>query len=170
MGSDDYSFKRPGAVPFKWEIKPGLPKLQHQHQEQDHDQHNLSLPSPKLTPPPSWFNVFSPEDPCSRSIRRTHSARFERSNSLPLSCFLSPSLRPFSSGKMNRKHGVEPNYGSDLQRSLSSRSLRSLFYDSVPSSSSISNNQSLNRTVSKAGWAGFGPLLLSLVTRGLDSE
>ncbi|OIW04508.1 hypothetical protein TanjilG_13890 [Lupinus angustifolius] len=169
MGSDDYSFKRPGAVPFKWEIKPGVPKPQHHHQHNhDDDQHNLSPPSPKLTPPPSWSHVFSPEDPCSRSAPRTPSARFDRSNSLPLSCFLSPSLRRLSSGKMNRKHVVEPNYGSDLQRSLSARSLRSLFYDSMSSSSSLSNNQSLNRTVSKGGWAGFGPLLLNLVTRGLD--
>ncbi|CAL0315482.1 unnamed protein product [Lupinus luteus] len=162
MGSDDYSFKRPGAVPFKWEIKPGVPKPQ-----QDHEQHNLSPPSPKLMPPPSWSH-FSPEDHCSRPASRTPSARFDRSNSLPMSCFLSPSLRRFPSGKMNRKNAVEPNYGLDLQRSLSVKSLRSLFYDSMSSSSSMSNNQSLNRTVSKGGWAGFGPLLLNLVSRGLD--
>lgn len=30
----DDSFKKPGAIPFKWEIKPGVPKLQHHHKNQ----------------------------------------------------------------------------------------------------------------------------------------
>ncbi|XP_022768126.1 POU domain, class 6, transcription factor 2-like [Durio zibethinus] len=52
MAVDD-SFKKPGAVPFKWEIRPGVPKVQQQQK-----QHEQSLPQkqkpqkPKQPPPP----------------------------------------------------------------------------------------------------------------------
>ncbi|XAR62830.1 hypothetical protein NMG60_11017726 [Bertholletia excelsa] len=42
MAVDD-SFKKPGAVPFKWEIRPGVPKFQHHRQQ----------PSPSPSPSPS---------------------------------------------------------------------------------------------------------------------
>ncbi|KAK7275615.1 hypothetical protein RIF29_16735 [Crotalaria pallida] len=176
MGSDDYSFKKPGSVPFKWEIKPGVPKPQHhhhQHHDHDHDQRNFSSPTSPLR-----SNVFSPEDLLhSRSFRSTHSVqsdqwRLDRSNSMPLSYFLSPSLGRMHSEKMNRKPAVdEPNYRSDpLRRCLSMRSFLSRFRDSLSKSpSSMLSNQTPNRTVRKrGGWAGFGPLLLSFVTRGSD--
>ncbi|KAF8031216.1 hypothetical protein BT93_D0426 [Corymbia citriodora subsp. variegata] len=44
----DESFVKPGAVPFKWEIRPGVPKIQHHRHRQ-----------PPLPPPPGPL----PEDP-----------------------------------------------------------------------------------------------------------
>ncbi|KAJ4952566.1 hypothetical protein NE237_029398 [Protea cynaroides] len=43
------SFRRPGAVPFKWEIQPGVP---------NHNQPSIE-PSPKLTPPPAGAGIYS---------------------------------------------------------------------------------------------------------------
>ncbi|CAN1240189.1 hypothetical protein LINGRAPRIM_LOCUS2635 [Linum grandiflorum] len=49
----DDSFKKPGAVPFKWEIRPGVPKLHQQY-------HNSPLqPQKHLSPPP----LVSPSSP-----------------------------------------------------------------------------------------------------------
>ncbi|MFQ6639824.1 hypothetical protein Gotur_016137 [Gossypium turneri] len=55
MAVDD-SFKKPGAVPFKWEIRPGVPKLQQRelssHKEKQQKQRQ---PPPPLPPPASPF-------------------------------------------------------------------------------------------------------------------
>ncbi|KAG6786130.1 hypothetical protein POTOM_007724 [Populus tomentosa] len=45
----DDSFKKPGAVPFKWEIRPGVPKIQQQQLQQKQQKKPPTLPSP---PPP----------------------------------------------------------------------------------------------------------------------
>lgn len=78
MAIDD-SFKKPGAIPFKWEIRPGVPKVHQQKQslplvdhhrsfvlleneiEQSRD-HNRSFPTTpqKLTPPPAVKSYFQP--------------------------------------------------------------------------------------------------------------
>lgn len=156
MDLDD-SFKKPGAVPFKWEIKPGVPKPQ--QQQQCHNQPNHS---PKLRPPPSRSFVFSPEDPWTRPTPvLSDKWRFDRSNSLPTSCFLSPLL---PSGKMNRKAVDEPDYKWDLRRSLSLGKCYSPLGDSMSSSSSVWSNRSSPRPVRNDRWTGFGPLFLSFVT------
>ncbi|KAI3464545.1 hypothetical protein Pfo_021208 [Paulownia fortunei] len=101
----DDSFKKPGAVPFKWEIRPGVPKLQNpqapvhdhhfqfefrkQHQRKQHAQqkqspvsiHNHPFPKapPKLKPPPAGFYFQPPMEPRTHSFRsssRTCSHRF----------------------------------------------------------------------------------------------
>ncbi|KAJ6685366.1 SERINE/ARGININE REPETITIVE MATRIX PROTEIN 1 [Salix purpurea] len=79
METDD-SFKKPGAVPFKWEIRPGVPKIQQQLQQQK----ELSSPSPpfshprpsttqvqkqKLKPPPAGSMFLPPSEPCAQSFR-----------------------------------------------------------------------------------------------------
>ncbi|XVF64508.1 hypothetical protein PTKIN_Ptkin09bG0175100 [Pterospermum kingtungense] len=46
MAIDD-SFKRPGAIPFKWEIRPGVPKLQQQEQSPQKQQKPKPKPKPK---------------------------------------------------------------------------------------------------------------------------
>lgn len=174
LGMGDYSFKKQGAIPFKWEIKPGVPKHPQQQQErQQHYEQNRSpssssseFPSPKLTPPPSMSYVFSSVEPWStRSFRSTppvRSGRWQfdrpitaRPNSVPPSgCFLSPFLKRLSKWKKvgrNRKPMVEPEYdGSDMETlsvwSVSSGKLLS----------PLPSNQS--SVVSHAGWVGSGPL------------
>ncbi|KAI4366602.1 hypothetical protein MLD38_022462 [Melastoma candidum] len=66
----DESFKRPGAVPFKWEIRPGVPKLHPPTSSSS----SSSLLSPDILkpPPPSSANFSPPPDV------RTHSFRSPR--------------------------------------------------------------------------------------------
>ncbi|XWS15156.1 hypothetical protein CRYUN_Cryun35bG0070100 [Craigia yunnanensis] len=60
MAVDD-SFKKPGAVPFKWEIRPGVPKVQQQQKQQEQSlpqkqkQQKQKQPPPPLPPPASPF-------------------------------------------------------------------------------------------------------------------
>ncbi|KAM3305853.1 hypothetical protein P3S67_012722 [Capsicum chacoense] len=97
----DESFKKAGAIPFKWEIRPGVPKLQHSHQPispsldhhrplskvdepQEVTEKNQSRPIPetqrKLRPPPAAsFNFQSPNvEPRTRSFRSVPRARSDR--------------------------------------------------------------------------------------------
>lgn len=147
MAVDD-SFKKPGAVPFKWEIKPGVPKT-HQHQNhqqkripppspprqptrvQAYNHHRSSeMPSPKLKPPPagSYCYVFSPVDSRTGSFRsspriRSDRWRFDlpllsRPESVSTGCFLSPLLRRMPSKKKTRKPLIEPEPESDYISNL----------------------------------------------------
>ncbi|KAK8692209.1 hypothetical protein V6N13_075683 [Hibiscus sabdariffa] len=100
MAVDD-SCTKPGAVPFKWEIRPGVPKLQQQQKQRQPppphlpppaspfiNQRQRSLPSPppgppnpkqKLKPPPAGsYNILSPE-PRTHSFRSTPRARSDSS-------------------------------------------------------------------------------------------
>ncbi|XP_016434261.1 uncharacterized protein LOC107760685 [Nicotiana tabacum] len=91
----DDSFTQPGAIPFKWEIRPGVPKLPHSHEPITTDHHrplakqeempmNQSRSFPetprKLRPPPAaGFNFHSPfAEPRTRSFRSAPRARSER--------------------------------------------------------------------------------------------
>lgn len=91
--TDDESFKKPGAVPFKWEIRPGVPKIRtdrqyHRHgkhqelqghgDEEETDSKQSLSPPRKLKPPPSGFQFFPREEPRSRSLRSAPRARSER--------------------------------------------------------------------------------------------
>ncbi|KAJ4838350.1 hypothetical protein Tsubulata_026399 [Turnera subulata] len=97
-GRDD-SFKKPGAVPFKWEIRPGVPKIQ-QHQKKplpplsppilpspsppfNNTHRRLPSPTPprqKLKPPPPGSIFLPSPEPRSSSFRSSTpaSARSER--------------------------------------------------------------------------------------------
>ncbi|KAE8701784.1 ATPase family associated with various cellular activities (AAA) [Hibiscus syriacus] len=142
MAVDD-SCRKPGAGPFKWEIRAGVPKLQHQQQKQRQPPPQLppltsafinqrSSPSPppgppqqKLKPPPagSYYNL-SP-DPRTHSFRSTPNARSEISRfnqptrikpeCVSPGCFPAPLLRRTRSNKRTRKLKPESNYVSDLQ-------------------------------------------------------
>ncbi|KAH7663687.1 hypothetical protein IHE45_14G072500 [Dioscorea alata] len=47
----DESFKKPGSIPFQWEIEPGIPK-------ENNNINHARLPSiPKLSPPPSLLSL-----------------------------------------------------------------------------------------------------------------
>ncbi|KAK3003867.1 hypothetical protein RJ639_019590 [Escallonia herrerae] len=109
----DGSFKKPGSIPFKWEIRPGVPKVQeHQDQQQqspgyyhhysfvqqeqqqkqkeklsDHDRSFPSTPQ-KLRPPPGGLYFPSPPEHQNRSSRstlqsRSQSLRRDRPNLSP---------------------------------------------------------------------------------------
>ncbi|CAL1362489.1 unnamed protein product [Linum trigynum] len=77
----DESFKKPGAVPFKWEIRPGVPKLQHHHhQNKQHPPLPKKLSPPALSPPSSQPSFII-------TSRSAHSSpRISRSSSI----FLTP--------------------------------------------------------------------------------
>lgn len=161
MDDDDDLFKKPGAVPFKWEIKPGVP-ISHQTTES---------PSPKLRPPPAGSYPFSPVEPRTHSFRsvprfRSDRWRFDRPllsrpESVSSGCFFSPFLRRLQRRKTVPKRVTEPenepDYASELETlsrwSLSSRKSLSPFRVSTTSSSSVASSP---RPVSDAEWAGFG--------------
>ncbi|KAL5075689.1 hypothetical protein RYX36_014673 [Vicia faba] len=160
VAMEDASFKKPGAVPFKWEIKPGLP-IPHHH-------HNPESPSFRLKPPPLTGSYkLSPVEPRTRSFRsnskvRSNRWKFER----PLlsqpeivtssGCFFSPFLKRLRSKKTVPKRVVEPDYASEVdaigRRSLSSTKSHSPFRRSTVSSSVASSPQ----PVGDVEWAGFG--------------
>ncbi|KAI4307242.1 hypothetical protein L6164_030449 [Bauhinia variegata] len=144
MAVDD-SFKKPGAVPFKWEIKPGVPRVQHQQQKcaaplasqpqpprlQPDNHHRLSeLPSsPKLKPPPAGRYAFpSPVEPRTRSFRstprvRSDRFRFEqplisRPDSVSTGCFFSPLIGRISSKRVIRRPMIEPEDDDDYTSGL----------------------------------------------------
>ncbi|XP_028757575.1 uncharacterized protein LOC114716700 [Neltuma alba] len=182
MAVDD-SFKKPGAVPFKWEVKPGVPRAQQNHprpksmplsspppmspsRAQSFDRRRSSeLSSTKLRPPPAGYYMFSPVEPRAKSFRsspriRSERWRFERPllarpESVSTGCFLSPLLRRMTSRKKPQKPVVLSDYTSDLE--TSSKSL-SPFHDSRTSCSSSRSNMSSPRPRSDPewAWAGYG--------------
>ncbi|KAK9945862.1 hypothetical protein M0R45_011356 [Rubus argutus] len=144
MAIDDYDFTKPGAVPFQWEIRPGVPKIQHQKQAV------AAPPSPQpcdynlspLKPPPSGTLFVPPEEPRTQSFRSGAATR-TRGRVVLERC-------------PNPHTKSEPDYTNDLETlsrwSISSR--KSLL--SPTSMSSYSSYQSSPRPVSDAEWAGFG--------------
>lgn len=143
----DDSFKKPGAIPFKWEIRPGVPKLHHQspspqqspsfnlrrsllqHHEQQKQQsfnHHRSCPTTpiKLSPPPSGFH-FRPPPPEPRS-RSTPRGRPDRSIFAPPdnvgsgSCFPSPLvlIRRKGDKKRSRRPKPESDFEPDYTSDL----------------------------------------------------
>lgn len=129
MNIDD-SFKKPGAVPFKWEIRPGVPKVRNQPKQ----------PTPVIKPPPARSYFTLPLEPQRR---------------VPGQPDIVSSGGCFPSPKRVKKRNVldyyEPKYSSDLGTpSFSSR--RSLSSFSSPFGSSVSDS----RATSDAEWATFG--------------
>ncbi|KAJ4966565.1 hypothetical protein NE237_018414 [Protea cynaroides] len=179
----DESCRQPGAVPFKWEIQPGVPKPQ---------QHQSSIkPSPKLRPPPAGagknyyyypppLELGSLSTPSKSRLRsrsgrlKSDRVRFDRPNSVEVvsgsaGCFL-PLLKRKGDNKKNGKTESvttsEIDYSSDLEtlarRSMSTRKMLSPFRDSVSSSSffgspsPFSSARSSPRAAGDAEWAAFG--------------
>ncbi|XP_040951104.1 uncharacterized protein [Gossypium hirsutum] len=147
------SFIKPGAVPFKWEIRPGVPKQpQNPKQQPPNNQRsspNLSgplCPPQKLKPSPAGSYLLLTSEPQTHSFRstpRSHSERwrFDRPVQVHLECvshgcFPSPLLR--RKGSKRRSQKSEPDYVSDLETLsrwlVSSRKSLSPFYGSPVSS------------------------------------
>ncbi|KAK7282701.1 hypothetical protein RIF29_11684 [Crotalaria pallida] len=164
------SFKKPGAVPFKWEVKPGVPIISHHHN--NHQKPWAKLPEPPSPkPPPAGSYLFSPGEPRSGSFRstpRVRSDRFRfnrpllsRPESVSSGCFFSPFLRRLKSKKTIPKRVTEPenesSYSLDLEMlsrcSFSSRKSISPFRISTTSSSSVASSP---RPIGDTEWAGFG--------------
>ncbi|XP_071709969.1 uncharacterized protein [Rutidosis leptorrhynchoides] len=151
MATDD-SFKKPGSVPFKWEIRPGVPKPLNHHQPPSN---RLSLKPPPSSPTSFHF-------PSSR----THSSHYHnrkpimgRTEVVSLGCF---QPRKVYSQKKSNKLRVDPTYKTDLetlsQWSMLTKKSGSPFRDSPLSTSSFSSYRSspLMANVSDAEWAGYG--------------
>ncbi|CAM8999660.1 unnamed protein product [Rhodiola kirilowii] len=110
-----YPYKQPGSVPFKWEIRPGVPKLHHNPKPSPPTISTTrrvvsSSPQPKLKPPPAKNSSYPQEDRPIRSFRsdpRTRSAlssprihserRLAGPEVVAPGCFPSPSKRVQSS-------------------------------------------------------------------------
>nr|XP_009414613.1 PREDICTED: uncharacterized protein LOC103995688 [Musa acuminata subsp. malaccensis] len=78
MGIDD-SFKRPGSIPFKWEIQPGVPK----HGDDTMITASPNVVTPKLSPPPSMHAAGTSSSPSPSSYQAFSS----------LGCFPASSIR-----------------------------------------------------------------------------
>ncbi|XP_023525665.1 uncharacterized protein LOC111789202 [Cucurbita pepo subsp. pepo] len=160
MDVDEF-YRQPAAVPFKWEIKPGVPRNHHRlhpfptHSPQQHK---------KLKPPPA---VTATQFHRSSNSLRTRSDRWSSTQSklaqpeqVLVGCFSSPLPNRKATKIVNRK--PEPDYASELETlprwSVSSKKSISPFRNSVSSSpsSSRSSYQSSPRPTSDSEWAGFG--------------
>lgn len=162
----DDSFKKPGSVPFKWEIQPGVPKLltTQTQTEKKHQRKQKQQPFPekpaKLKPPPAGLCFQPPIEPRTRtrsagSSPRTFSYRAGLAQPDVVSsarCF------PSSLGKLkNENRGgslislPRPEYYSDLETSS-----RWSFSSRKSVSPSIPVDGSSPRPVFDAEWAGFG--------------
>ncbi|XP_050212473.1 proline-rich receptor-like protein kinase PERK9 [Mercurialis annua] len=143
--SVDESFKKPGSVPFKWEIRPGVPKTQLQKQLTPpalpspslpfNRRHPPSSPSPlpitqpqqklKLKPPPAGFIFIPPVEPRTCSFQSAPRSRSERwwfdqparvsPECVSHGCLPSPLLKRKGSKRRTRTRPPEPDYVSDLE-------------------------------------------------------
>lgn len=170
----DDSFRKPGAVPFKWEIRPGVPRIQEppsldnyqfEFKLRNHKQSHSKTPSPetpsRLKPPPAGYYFQSSSlEPRTRSFR-SNSKRFR----LPglarpdvvssAGCFPSPmsKRRTVKKGTVDPVSTPEPGYYSDLEIGLSRR----LSVSSRKSGSPLSYSYRASpRPVGDSDWAGFG--------------
>ncbi|KAL1543804.1 hypothetical protein AAHA92_20731 [Salvia divinorum] len=168
----DDSFKKPGSIPFKWEIRPGVPKpqtqpgrrqfesgseKQHQRKQRVASIHNEPFQETprKLKPPPAGLCFQPPMEPQTRtrSIRsspRTLSDRVSYPGPdvvITAGCFPSP-RKPKNVKGARSVPG--PDYYSDLEISsrwsVSSRKTVPTLSPSTPSP----------RPDSDAEWAWFG--------------
>nr|GMD52179.1 F-box only protein 11-like [Ipomoea batatas] len=174
----DGSFKKAGTVPFKWEIRPGVPKCHgsdllqlkyREEEEQDEGQppSNHSRPdlhTPRMLRPPPAGRLYYQPTPAEprlgsfRSALRTRSERyrFDLSGiSQPVGgCFPSPLLKRRTAKALPEP---EPDYCSDLETlprwSASSRKSVSPFSPQSPFLSSFSSNESSSpRPVCEPFW------------------
>ncbi|GFP89837.1 hypothetical protein PHJA_001127500 [Phtheirospermum japonicum] len=167
----DDSFKKPGSVPFKWEIRPGVPKTQNP-QTPSGDPHfgygsRQQHQRKQLKPPPagSYFRPphFEPRPDSFRSPQHTRSRRFGLSGLAqpdivsPTGCFPSPLVKTKNAGKRSGGPRSRPEYDYYSDPDIPSPwSVSSRKSTASPSSFSFASSQSSPRPVSDAVWAGFG--------------
>ncbi|CAA7047839.1 unnamed protein product [Microthlaspi erraticum] len=126
MVDGDDSFKRPGAVPFNWEIRPGVPKTR--NPQPDDPVSTLLQPPKKLHP--LRLKPFPPSNQPSPSPSSSSSSVSSISKTRPVSPFAPPSsfkLKP--SPDSDSSHSLrppEPYWRSSSPTSRRWRSLKSL--------------------------------------------
>ncbi|KAL2497181.1 hydroxyproline-rich glycoprotein family protein [Abeliophyllum distichum] len=182
----DGSFKKPGAIPFKWEIRPGVPKPRqpqeplyeprsgsflpkHHHEPplqppSNHKSPYCDTPTRKLRPPPAGFYFQPSIEPRSKSFRARSQRILARPECVsPSGCFPSPLVKRKNEKKNVYKFefqpGTEQDYNSDIETvsRWSVSSRKSLSpFRDSPMSSSFSSYQSSPRLMVDADWAGFG--------------
>ncbi|XP_010521279.1 PREDICTED: uncharacterized protein LOC104800214 [Tarenaya hassleriana] len=108
MAITDDSFKRPGAVPFSWEIRPGVPKTPSPHPDNLNHLRLSSSPQPLHPPPP----------PPALSERWL----LLRPNRVRPGCF-PPSLFRLRKSRRKTVPRLDPEYGSDTETVSSRRSI-----------------------------------------------
>ncbi|KAJ8618781.1 hypothetical protein MRB53_014967 [Persea americana] len=182
MAVDD-SFKRPGAVPFKWEIQPGVPKAQPpppRHNPMSQKTPPPKLSPPKLSPPPSGISFYPPHHstllvriPSSHSkSSERHRRPGSRPNSTRNSMAVAVDTGCFPVASPRRKIERKTTYRSenmklldddihethDLQTlarwSVSSRKSFSPFNSSSPSTSPFCTPRRVEQE--DAEWAAYG--------------
>ncbi|TKV90283.1 hypothetical protein SEVIR_9G018500v4 [Setaria viridis] len=102
----DESFKRPGSIPFKWEVQPGIPKQEELPPAAAGDSTAAPAPAPAPGLPPTTPKLALP--PAARvSALASSSASCRRSSasvsSAPLSPPTTPTLPPPSSQHHHRR-------------------------------------------------------------------
>ncbi|KAL8250776.1 hypothetical protein R6Q59_034469 [Mikania micrantha] len=146
----DESFKKPGSVPFKWEIRPGVPKQVNHHQPKSNHIRTSALKPPPSSPTSLHFP--SPKV-TTRSFRFDHK---RQPDVVSTGCF---QARKVHSQRKTNKLNV---YKSDLETlsewSMSARKSGSPLYNDSPLSTSFSSYRSSPRMVgvSDVEWAGYG--------------
>ncbi|GER49161.1 hypothetical protein STAS_26384 [Striga asiatica] len=175
MHTDD-SFKKPGSIPFKWEIRPGVPKIQPENPslgparfDSSAENRRPKLYRKQLKPPPAGFN-FRPhlearpsptQSPLGNVSRRL--GPFGRAQPDIVSssgCFPASPLVKRKNKKVQGpgpRSKPEPGYCSDPDiPSRWSVSSRKSTTTASPLSSSMASYQSSPRPVRDVDWAGFG--------------
>ncbi|XP_047938211.1 uncharacterized protein LOC125185679 [Salvia hispanica] len=185
MKNDD-SFKKPGSIPFKWEIRPGVPKPQTQPgrrqlesgSEKLHQRkHKVALASihndpiqetpRKLKPPPAGLFFHPPMEPQTRTRTRTRSIRSsprtlsDRVGS-PRALLLARPDVVITAGcfpspqKPKNVKGARSVSEPDYYSDIEVSSRWSVSSRKTVPTSSPSIHGSSPRPVSDAEWAGFG--------------
>ncbi|CAA0827929.1 Unknown protein [Striga hermonthica] len=172
----DDSFKKPGSIPFKWEIRPGVPKIQPENPSSGHAQFDSSpgvrrpkLHRKQLKPPPAGFNFRphlearpSPTQSPSGNVSRRFGplGRAQPDIVSSFGCFPASPLVKWKAEKMQCPGPIskpKPGYCSDPDiPSRWSVSSRKSTTTASPLSSSMASYQSSPRPVRDADWAGFG--------------
>ncbi|KAL8482216.1 hypothetical protein ACS0TY_028390 [Phlomoides rotata] len=154
----DDSFRRPGSIPFKWEIRPGVPKPNtHQKPVQQNES--------QLKPPPAGLHLHPQPEPQTRthslptaprlSSQRCGFPGLTRPDVISAAgCFPSPIWKQNS---VRRSLRSEPDYFSDLGASCrwSVSSKKSVSRRSTVSPA-LESAQSSPRPDKELEWAAFG--------------
>ncbi|GAB4844151.1 hypothetical protein Ancab_037458 [Ancistrocladus abbreviatus] len=173
----DGSFKKPGAVPFKWEIKPGVPKFHPLHPDSvsvNHRRESLTSTPQKLTPPPSG-SCFTSQPVLKLQIfpsTRSEQEKLDRPilaqpQLVSAGClFMSLFRRKYSKNKgahkiklqSERGNNHPADFGTLARCSISTRKPESPLWarDSPSFSSSHRSSPGHPRPVHDVDWAGFG--------------
>ncbi|EYU32512.1 hypothetical protein ABFS82_03G096200 [Erythranthe guttata] len=161
-----YSFKKAGAIPFKWEIRPGVPKIQDPQlqfefefefpKHQNHETKKTPF-RPKLKPPPNglYFHPHSELQTLFSSSNRVGSPVLARPEVVS-----SSGCTPLKKRQNAKKRTGEPRSRSQPEyysdHDTSSRWSVSSRNSISPLSSPFASYRSSPRPATDSDWAAFG--------------